>query len=605
MQLVGVTSAILLACGATQAPVVSVDLLTFDGDKNTAFGWTALVDPVMGGESYANASVVQDVDCSYGILDGEVKIVPKLQAPGFITAYAEGRFPDASAAWDGELVLSVRSSTPDYNGFKVSFAAGAIFPMFSCAAGGSLPASRGCFKANFVVPEGDDFVDVRVPLNKFSDLWSSYTGEQEKTCAEDRSVCPTARLLKHIQRVEVWGEGCAGMVHLEVRSVRMETLRTLPLSMRAAAVVHQAAFSTDDFEEVLRPVPVPKNGEVLIRVEGASVNPIDWKQFHVSTAYSFPYIPGRDLAGTVVAIGPGPQLFNVGDKVWGMAPEGSFAEYVTTSINHISFAPATLSMVEAGVVPLAALTNLQAFRIAGAPLRRLDTVVVLGGSGGTGHMAIQMAKILGAKKIVTTCSAKNKDFCKAQGADIVVDYHSEDWRDVVAPGSVDFVYDTVASPGTGDLALDSLKDGCWFVTLLTSALASEAAIAKRPLVHQTFFFLNETSTVHLEALHALVDMGGLRPTVQETFELADVALAFNTSRAGHIVGKISVAPKQTLVSGHVPFGLLALVPLVFAAVFAFYCVVSALRRRGANKLAEKLAAEHSQDPLSMSLHTVA
>merc|ERR1712137_171397 len=98
-------------CPESLESAASVSLLTFDG-ADTDHGFRALVDPVMGGQSVATATV--DKDGQFGVLDGEVKIVPSLKAPGFVTAYAQDSFADASAAIDGDLVLTVRSSTPDY-----------------------------------------------------------------------------------------------------------------------------------------------------------------------------------------------------------------------------------------------------------------------------------------------------------------------------------------------------------------------------------------------------------------------------------------------------------------------------------------------------------
>merc|ERR1712087_1099623 len=127
---------------------------------------------------------------SFGIIDGEVVNVPSLKAPGFIKAAADGSFPDISEFIDGSLVLTARTSTPDYAGFRITFVSGAASPSFSCAAGGSLPFSRGCFKNKFSVPTGADFVEVKLPFNSFSDKWSSATGEQTTTCAQDSDVCP-------------------------------------------------------------------------------------------------------------------------------------------------------------------------------------------------------------------------------------------------------------------------------------------------------------------------------------------------------------------------------------------------------------------------------
>merc|ERR1712150_177063 len=193
-------------------------LVTFDGATGTTFKFKELNDPVMGGQSTGTWSLGN----GFGVLDGEVVNVPKLKAPGFIKASADGKFPDISDFIDGSLVLSVRTSTPEYAGYRVTFVSGAASPSFSCAGGGNLPLSRGCFKQKFIVPTGQDFVEVKLPFNTFSDKWSSATGEHTAECAKNKDVCPTAAKLSQIQRIEFWGEGAAGKLHLEVRSVSVE-----------------------------------------------------------------------------------------------------------------------------------------------------------------------------------------------------------------------------------------------------------------------------------------------------------------------------------------------------------------------------------------------
>lgn len=159
-------------------------------------------------------------------MNGEVVDVPSLKAPGFIKAAADGKFADASAELDGDLVLTVRSSTPEYKGFRVSFASGTVSGAYSCAGGGSMPFSRGCFKAKFEVPTSDEFVKVRIPFNQFSDMWSPATGDHTKECKDDKSVCPTSRNLRTIKRLEVWAEGALGKVQLEVASISAESSAT-------------------------------------------------------------------------------------------------------------------------------------------------------------------------------------------------------------------------------------------------------------------------------------------------------------------------------------------------------------------------------------------
>ena len=194
----------------------NVPLVSFDGAIPLS-KFVQLNDPVMGGRSSGTWSV--DAVGKFGKFNGTVLDVPSLSAPGFIKAChphpdphpnpnpnpnpnpgstkaaADGAFADASSAVAGDLVLMVRSSTPSYTGFQVSFASGTVAPPYACAGGGAIPFSRGCYKAPFTVPAGDAFTAVRVPFHAFSDKWSPSTGKQTSTCADDADVCPTAAKL--------------------------------------------------------------------------------------------------------------------------------------------------------------------------------------------------------------------------------------------------------------------------------------------------------------------------------------------------------------------------------------------------------------------------
>ena len=163
---------------------------------------------------------------AFGIFNGTVRDVPSLSAPGSIAAYALGEFNDASLSLSGELVLKVRSLTPEYKGFRVSFASRAINPPFSCFGGGSIPFHNGCFKAIFQVPAGDEFVEVRVPFLNFSDHYSQSTGDPTIICANDPSVCPTENDLGHIQMIQVWAQGVKGGIHLEIESIFASTMNS-------------------------------------------------------------------------------------------------------------------------------------------------------------------------------------------------------------------------------------------------------------------------------------------------------------------------------------------------------------------------------------------
>jgi len=205
-----------LAAVLAVAAANDVTLITFDGAKETAHEFKELNDPVMGGKSTGAWTV--NTTGQFGIFDGEVAVVPALGAPGFIEAHADGKFPDISALADGGLVLTVRSN-PAYTGWKVSLASGAHSATLSCAGGGGIPFSRGCYKAPFTLPAGSDFVKVHVPFSSFTDRWNSATGKPTATCEQDKSTCLTAEKLKKIQRVEIMAEAAAGKVHLEVQSI--------------------------------------------------------------------------------------------------------------------------------------------------------------------------------------------------------------------------------------------------------------------------------------------------------------------------------------------------------------------------------------------------
>lgn len=229
----------VLSTATTPTVLASIPLVTFDGEKATTHEFVELNDPVMGGRSSGTWSVMP----TFGVMDGEVVDVPSLQAPGFIKAAADGAFPDAASASAGALELEVRSTTPQYAGFRVSLAAGAVAPPYSCAGGGSIPLSRGCYKAKFSVPAGDGWHAVSVPFASFSDLWSPATGEHTKECSEDASACLTAKKLSSLQRVELWAEGAVGKVHLELKSVSAVPAAPHPNSTPLLTVSSPAALA--------------------------------------------------------------------------------------------------------------------------------------------------------------------------------------------------------------------------------------------------------------------------------------------------------------------------------------------------------------------------
>lgn len=199
------------------------------------------------------------------------------------------------------------------------------------------------------------------------------------------------------------------------------------------AIVHHK-YGTPDvlaLEEV--DMPVVKDGEVLVRIRAASVNPYDW-HFLTGTPYFMRMgaglfrpkqtIPGVDVAGQVEAVGENVTRFRPGDEVYGMR-SGAFAEYMSVRETRIALKPANLTFGQAAAVPLAALTALQGLRDAGQ-IRPGQNVLISGASGGVGTFAVQLAKSFGAQ-VTGVCSPRNVDAVRSLGADHVIDYTRDDF----------------------------------------------------------------------------------------------------------------------------------------------------------------------------------
>ena len=212
-----------LACLVACASSAIVKLASFDGAEGSTFKWQLTNDPVMGGQS-TSTFVEQD---KLGVFNGTCAIVPSLKAPGFAkitTERAEPHsFKDVSSMLAGGMELRVRSTTPEYEGFRIAFAAKGI-PHTSIFGGGS-------FKAGFNVTKNNEFEQVFVPFTDFSYDWSGFTGtcggkdpngQQHHCCSKEEShtagpkYCPTAEFLKEISDIEVWAEGAEGNFHIEV-----------------------------------------------------------------------------------------------------------------------------------------------------------------------------------------------------------------------------------------------------------------------------------------------------------------------------------------------------------------------------------------------------
>ncbi|WP_238156802.1 NADP-dependent oxidoreductase [Kribbella sp. VKM Ac-2571] len=288
--------------------------------------------------------------------------------------------------------------------------------------------------------------------------------------------------------------------------------------------------------EVERPEPGPT--EVLVRVHAAGVNATDWKsRSHGGLQlWDDPPILGHDVSGVVEAVGLGVTLYQAGDEVFGMPrfpwQAGAYAEYVAAPARHFALKPASIDHIEAAALPLTGLTAWQALTET-AKLRPGQRVLVHGAAGGFGHVAVQIAKALGAHVIGTARSSKHR-FLRELGADEVVDYTSVDFAQVLSD------IDVVLDPVGGDYASRSLR-----VLRRGGALISLAGWEDVPAQAEAEasgvsagFTLVEPDYSGLLAIAGLVRAGNLRPEVSTVLLLEQAAAAHRLAERGGNTGKI-------------------------------------------------------------------
>jgi NADPH:quinone reductase-like Zn-dependent oxidoreductase len=289
--------------------------------------------------------------------------------------------------------------------------------------------------------------------------------------------------------------------------------------------------------EAVIPRPEPAPGQILVAVRAAGVNPTDWKHRAAGLFLNrLPLVLGWDVSGVVEAVGFGVTLFKPGDEVFGMLPYpqgvGSHAEYVTGPARAFAHKPAGIDHVQAGALPLAALTAHQAV-VDTAAVRAGQRVLIHAAAGGVGHLAVQIAKSRGAY-VIGTASAPKHDFVRSLGADEVVDYRTTDFREAVQ--GVDMVLDPL-SGDTRARSLDVLRPGGVLVSLLPGTDPDEAAkAAAREVRVETL--LVEADRAGMLAVADLVASGALRAHVEAVFPLADAAKAHALGETGRTTGKI-------------------------------------------------------------------
>lgn len=287
----------------------------------------------------------------------------------------------------------------------------------------------------------------------------------------------------------------------------------------------------ESFELCDLPRPVPHAGQVLVRVHATSINPLDYqvRRGDYPDLVPLPAITGHDVSGVVEEVGPGVTAFSPGDEVW-YTPQifdgpGSYSEYHVAAQGIVGKKPSSLSHLEAASLTLVGGTAWEAL-VVRAALRVGESILVHGGAGGVGHVAIQLARAIGAR-VFTTVREANFEFARSLGADVLIDYEKEDYVDAVLRETggrgVDVVFDTIGGDSLSR-SPDALAQLGRVVSIVDIARPQNLVQAWGKNASYHFVFTRQNRG-KLDELSALIERGQLRPHVGAVYSLADIPLA--------------------------------------------------------------------------------
>jgi NADPH:quinone reductase-like Zn-dependent oxidoreductase len=307
--------------------------------------------------------------------------------------------------------------------------------------------------------------------------------------------------------------------------------------------------------------PVAGPGEIVVDVHAASVNAADYKVRLGSydSKLKFPYILGRDFSGLVSAIGPGVTDLAVGDAVFGVMDagiEGCYAEKVAIKAALVAKKPAKLGHAEAAAMALTSLTAIWVLEDT-ARLKRGETILIQGGAGGVAGFAIQLAKHLGAT-VATTTSAKNAELVKSLGADVVIDYETEDFGRMLS--GYDLVLNSqdtrtlekslrVLRPGGLLISISGPPDPAFakdqrlnlMLKLAMRLLSRRVRKQAQSLDVRYAFLFMRAQGQQLGRITSLIESGVIRPVVDKVFPFASTAEALAYVETGRARGKVVIA----------------------------------------------------------------
>lgn len=302
-------------------------------------------------------------------------------------------------------------------------------------------------------------------------------------------------------------------------------------TQRAVLVRGYGGASAAEVAEIA--IPVPGEGQVLVRVRAAGVNGIDWKfrEGLVQKAFpvQLPAVLGIELAGTVEAVGPGAFRFQVGDRVMGpLGRLGAYADFVAVSEANLVHTPEGLDEVQAAGIPVAAVAAWLSLHQAG-PVDAGQRILIHGAAGGLGGYAVQYARQAGAE-VFATASAPHLDHVRSLGADHPIDYRSQPFESVAQ--DIDLVLDYVGG---------EVLDRSWAVLTEDGVVISAAApdiLARTPAGRRGLWFVNKPDTALLARLAAEIAQGRLISKLSEIVGFNDIPVAIERNRTGPRMGKV-------------------------------------------------------------------
>lgn len=309
-----------------------------------------------------------------------------------------------------------------------------------------------------------------------------------------------------------------------------------------AIIIHKYG-GADVLEHADIAAPSLTPGHVIVRVEAAAINPIDWKirkgEMKMMIRAPFPITLGGEYAGVVTEVASDVKRVKVGDLVWGVHPGeiGAYAEFISAPESAVGVRSAKLGAKEGASVLVGAMTALQSLRDKGE-LKAGQTVLVNGASGAVGISAVQIAAAMGAK-VTAVCSEAKFDLVRGAGASECIDYKKDDFAKLGRKWNV--IFDAAATRHFSNCH-DALEAHGHYITTISSGGDMVSPVLNPVRSQKSHFILMKTSGADIDHIRDLVDQGKLKPFVGPTFPLAQAAEAQSLAEAGKATGKVILLP---------------------------------------------------------------